>query len=403
MKRPVTLVLLGLVVALATGCGAPPNTAAPSVRATGGPGLSIPPRLETAAPSSSTRTDDAQVPVDTPFAGRSFTVVGTGDVLLHEALWAQAQRDAGGKGYNFGPLLASAEPAVKAADLAICHLETPLGDSDGPFSGYPLFSVPPQIAPALAAMGYDSCSTASNHAIDKGERGVAQTLDALDAAHIAHSGTARSADERSRLNLLTVKGVVVAHLSYTFGFNGLSRPKGKEYLANLLKADDVLAEARRAKRAGAQVVIVSLHWGTEYQHAPTAAQTSLAKTLLSSPDVDLILGHHAHVVQPLARIGDKWVAYGMGNEVAWQDFSEDTQDGIMPEFTFTEVSPGTFRVTDVKVRTLRMWLKRPARVYDVATVLATPDANPALVRECRAALQRVQKVLGRVAGMTIVG
>lgn len=336
-------------------------------------------------------------------SARSFTVAATGDILLHSGLWAQARRDAGGSGYDFVPLFGQVRPAVAAADLAICHLETPLGPPDGPFSGYPVFSVPPQVAPALATTGYDSCSTASNHSIDKGERGVERTLNALDAAGIAHTGTARSAAEQRRVNLLTVRGVVVAHLSYSYGFNGLVRPRGKEYLANQLRAKDVLAEARRARRAGAEVVIVSVHWGTEYQHQPTSQQTSLAKKLLAGPDVNLLLGHHAHVVQPVRRIGDKWVAYGMGNEVSWQSFAKHTTDGIMPRFTFTEVSPGRFQVTTVEVRALHMWLNRPARVYDVATVLATPDAPVALKEACRASLRRTGRVLGTVDGMVLAG
>jgi poly-gamma-glutamate synthesis protein (capsule biosynthesis protein) len=348
------------------------------------------------APASATATAP-------PPLSRSFTVVATGDVLLHRGLWAQASRDAGGSGYDFAPLFGSVRPVIAGADLAICHLETPVGPPSGPFSGFPLFSVPPQIAPALASTGYDSCSTASNHSVDQGERGVARTLEALDAAHIAHSGTARSAEETRRLNMLMVKGVTVAHLSYSYGFNGLVRPRGKEYLANQFEAGDVLAEAERAKLAGAEVVIVSLHWGTEYQHEPNAQQTSLAKKLLASPDIDLILGHHAHVVQPLNGIGDKWVAYGMGNMVSWQDFARDTTDGIMPEFTFSELSPGVFRVSSVEVRAVHMWLNQPARVYDIAAVLSTLDAPAALTQACRASLRRTQRVLGTVDGMVLAG
>ena len=134
----------------------------------------------------------------------------------------------------------------------------------------------------------------------------------------------------------------------------------------------------------------------------------MAKKLLASPDIDLILGHHAHVVQPLERIGDKWVAYGMGNEVAWQNFSQDTRDGIMPEFTFTEVKPGVFKVTQVAVRAIHMWLdSRPARVYDIATVLASPTVSGSIGRSCQASLARTKKVLGQrgafADGMVLVG
>ena len=116
---------------------------------------------------------------------------------------------------------------------------------------------------------------------------------------------------------------------------------------------------------------MSLHAGTEYQHAANSYQISLAKRLLASPDVDLILGAHAHVVQPLERIGDKWIAYGMGNQVAWQNQAYNTRDGIMPRFTFAEVSPGAFRVVKAEVIPTFMWLDgAPARLHDVSAVLA---------------------------------
>src|SRR5205823_4320875 len=154
----------------------------------------------------------------------------------------------------------------------ICHLETPLAAAAGPYRGYPRFSVPPQIAPALAAVGYDSCSTASNHSLDQGTEGIRRTLDALDAAGIRHAGSYRSAADHDRVNMLDVRGVKVAHLSYTFSFNGLSRAPGMPWQANLTEAADILAEAHRARSQGAAIVVLSLHWGTEYLHAPNANQ-----------------------------------------------------------------------------------------------------------------------------------
>jgi len=116
--------------------------------------------------------------------------VVTGDVLLHPPLVDQARVDSqGGQGLDFGPMLAAEKPYVQGADLGICHLETPLAPADGPFSGYPEFSVPPQVLPALVATGYDACSTASNHTLDQGTTGVNRTLDDLDAACLAHDGS----------------------------------------------------------------------------------------------------------------------------------------------------------------------------------------------------------------------
>jgi hypothetical protein len=188
-----------------------------------------------------------------PAQPRTVTVLGSGDVLLHSGLWRQAQRDAmaaGRSGYDFGPLFAAVRPVVEGVDLAICHLETPLGNPGGPFSGYPVFEVPPQVVPALRSTGYDACSTASNHSLDRGEAGIRRTLDALDAAGVAHSGTHRSAAEKAAPTVVTANGVKVGLLSYTFSFNGLVRPPDRPWLANDLDAGAILAEAGRARAAG---------------------------------------------------------------------------------------------------------------------------------------------------------
>ena len=338
----------------------------------------------------------APKPAPVPSAPRGFTIIAAGDVLLHDGLWAQARR---GNGYDFGPLFAHLRADTRAADLAICHLETPVSRPRGPFAGFPLFNVPPQVTATLADIGYDTCSTASNHALDQGEDGIDRTLDALDAAGIRHTGTARAKAEARRLNLLTVNGVVVAHLSYTFSFNGLRRPAGRAWRANYLtaSANAVLNEARRARAAGARFTIVSLHWGTEYQHDPDAFQRAVAKRLLGSPEVDLIVGHHAHVVQPMQRLSGKWVAYGMGNEVAWQNQAEHTRDGIMPTFTVTETRPGEFRVTRVEVTPIHMWLDGGRAVaLSVPVCLRDTRLSEAVRRSCRASLRRPRPLLLRL-------
>jgi poly-gamma-glutamate synthesis protein (capsule biosynthesis protein) len=183
-------------------------------------------------------------------------------------------------------------------------------------------------------------------------------------------------------------------LSYAFGFNGLHLPADKPWLANLIDPARILADAHRAKQAGADVVIVSMHWGNEYSHDLNSQQLSDARTLLASPDIDLILGTHTHVVQPIERIGDKWVVYGMGNEVAYQNQSLDTQDGIMPRFTFTEVSPGVFRVTKAEVLPIHMWLGPTVRLYDTTTAIADQSLPAAIRLSCQDSRNRTIAILG---------
>jgi len=333
-------------------------------------------------------------------AANTVTIVGSGDMLLHPGLVSQAKKDAGGNGYDFRPLLASVKGIVSGADLAICHMETPLAPPGGPFSGFPKFSVPPQIVPALADLGYDSCSTASNHTIDQGEDGVDRTLDAFDAAGIKHAGSYRSKADHDTLNILDVHGVKVAHLSYTFSFNGLIRPAGKEWIANSLSRDAVVAEAKRARAQGAAIVVVSIHWGTEYQHSPNTQQINLAKQLLAAPEVDLILGHHAHVVQPFEKLGDKWVAYGMANMVAHHaEPINDNREGVLSRFTFTEVSPGKWRVSAAEAIPVWMDLSPKDRLVDIAAALADPSTPASERSVLQGALTRIRGyLLSRGAG-----
>jgi hypothetical protein len=276
------------------------------------------------------------------------TVTMTGDVLLHPPLWQQARRDAraaGGRAdFDFRPLLAGQRRLLKAADLAICHLETPLAPRRGPYRGYPRFSVPPQIATALVATGYDACTTASNHALDQGTRGIRRTLAVMDAAHLRHTGSARSARERSRTLTFNVRGTQVALLAYTYGLNGLRPPRGQTWWVNLIDPRRIRADARAARGGGADVVVVALHWGSEYVHQPTAEQRQLARLLLTGSDIDVLYGHHGHVVQPVERIHGKWVIYGLGNSVAAQSVRRPaTQEGLLVRVQLVRDAKGRWR------------------------------------------------------------
>ncbi|WP_103347833.1 CapA family protein [Amycolatopsis sp. CA-128772] len=307
----------------------------------------------------------------------SFSVVATGDVLIHPALTGQAEADGGGK-IDYRPLLAGIKPLISGADLGICHLETPLAPEGGPYSGYPSFSAPPEIANAIKDTGYDTCSTSSNHTIDQGAEGVTRTLDKLDDVGVKHTGSARSAAEAAKPLIFDVRGVKVAQVSYAFGFNGIKVPAGKPWLANQIDVDEVLAAARKARQAGAQVVIASLHWGVEYQHAPTAEQRSQAKKILGSPDVDLIVGHHAHVVQPFEKIGGKWVAYGLGNSVARHSEPKgDTEEGAAARFRFVR-DGDRWKVGKAEYIPTLIKLDAPIRLLDLSTSPPSTQVTKAL-------------------------
>ena len=290
-------------------------------------------------------------PAPAPAAPAGFTLVATGDVLPHTSVIERARFDAGGRGFDFRPMLDAVRPLVSRADLALCHMETVYG-ANGDYTGYPAFKSPPEIAEALAATGYDGCSTASNHSLDDGPAGVRRTLDALDGAGVRHAGTARTAEEAAAPTLLRAGRAKVAHLAYTYGTNGYPLPQGQPWAVDVIDEARILTDARAARRAGADVVVVSLHWGTEWQDAPDEQQLTLARTLTASqsagrPDIDLILGTHAHIPQAYEKVNGTWVVYGMGDQIAGEMFNHQGQQdprgnqSSIARFTFTPpTTPG---------------------------------------------------------------
>ncbi|MEU3726886.1 CapA family protein [Streptomyces sp. NPDC031705] len=268
----------------------------------------------------------AGAPAGTAPAARGFTLVASGDVLPHTSVIQRAAADAGGDGYDFRPMFSRVKPVVSAADLALCHMETIYGEDDGPFSGYPAFVSPPTVADALKDAGYDGCSTASNHTLDDGAEGLRRTLDRFDKVGLGHAGSARTAAEAARTTLYTAGSAKVAHLAYTYDTNGNPLPDGQPWAVNPMRQDKIVADARAARKAGADVVLVSIHWGTEWQTEPDGTQLSLGKALTASqsggrPDIDLILGTHAHVPQAYEKVNGTWIVYGMGDQVAGEMFN----------------------------------------------------------------------------------
>lgn len=234
-------------------------------------------------------------------ARKEIRIALTGDFLVHSTVWGAAATPAG---FDFHRLIAPAQKPIQSADLAICHLETPLAPRGGPYSSYPLFSTPPTLLQGIKQAGFDGCTTASNHTVDKGFEGLARTVSFLEKAKLGHSGS-QARPRAPRFALYDVKGLTVASLSYTYGTNGM--PVEYPWSVNMLNAKTILADARPARRAGADVVLAGLHWGLEYQTEPTGDQVALAETLAASDTIDFLYGHHAHVVQPIRRVrGNGW-------------------------------------------------------------------------------------------------
>jgi poly-gamma-glutamate synthesis protein (capsule biosynthesis protein) len=254
-------------------------------------------------------------------------------------------------------------------------------------TGFPRFRVPYEYVGAIASAGYDACSTASNHAFDYGVEGVVETIESMEQSGLGWAGTARTAEEAAAPRIFTAAGVRIGLVSATYGLNGFRLPDDQPWMVDAIDVPHLLGRARAAREAGADIVVVSLHCCTEYRVEPTDRQIEQARALIESPDVDLVVGHHAHVVQPIERIGDEYVVYGLGNILSNMYDSRccpaESQDGVIVEVTFREGGNGRF--TAASVAYTPTWVDRTAGFVITPVVQALSD--PALASDRRAELE----------------
>jgi poly-gamma-glutamate synthesis protein (capsule biosynthesis protein) len=322
-------------------------------------------------------------------------VAFTGDVLTHRVVNREALQPDGR--YDYSSMFAGIAPLVSAADLAICHLEAPVAPS-----GEDVIIPPEQlssaasITDALAAAGFDRCSTASNHSADRGAAGVDATVAAFEAAGISQSGMARS--EAGRLPaIVTVNNVRFAHLSYSYGFDGRSFPAGERWRANLIDPQQVIDDAAAERALGAEVVVVSLHWGASQAKRPTDDQQRIADAITASGQVNLIVGHHAHVLQPISQVNGVWVVWGLGDFLSDLPTSDEwgasTQDGALVSVTFERAADGAIAVATPTVRPT--WCdKDNGHVVRSTAEQNDPALSDGVREELRRSEERTRGVLG---------
>jgi poly-gamma-glutamate synthesis protein (capsule biosynthesis protein) len=334
----------------------------------------------------------------------SITFAFTGDVLTHTPLIDQAKRTAIANStaetqldYDFRPMFADIKPLISGVDIAVCHLETAIAPEGQKLSTFPLFGVPKEITTAIADAGFDRCSTASNHTYDRGNDGIDATVNALQDVGIKQSGMARTPDEIEP-KVFEVKGIKICHLSYTFSYNGLIMPDETQWRSAIINTERILRDAQRARELGSQATIVSMHWGTEKDSNTNSMQTSIADELTASGLVDLIVGHHAHVVQPTKQVNGVWVMYGLGNVLSNLPTDErwpiNSQDAVMATTALTISSSGK-AVFDKPVMH-PTWVDKDHGwvIRDVQKSLRSPEVSYGLARELELSLGRTTQVLG---------
>lgn len=265
------------------------------------------------------------VPVKLKSYTKEAKLIAVGDILMHMAL-TRSGYNPQNKTYNFDHFFKEVKGIISTGDWAIANMETTLAGPELGYSEYPLFNAPAQIVDAAKRAGFNVLITANNHALDKGERGLINTIKNIRSRGVPSVGTATSAKEAEKLLIVNQNNISMAILAYTFGTNGIPIPQGKNYLVSLINEQKIIKDIAKARKQGADVVTIYLHFGEEYQRQPNASQKQLVERLLKA-GADIILGDHPHVVQPYqifklkgkdgkSRTGV--VIYSLGNFISYQ-------------------------------------------------------------------------------------
>ena len=258
-----------------------------------------------------------------------------GDALIHDCVYTDAKRQGNGS-YDFKPMIENIKSISSKYDLAYYNQETILGGTSMGLSHYPRFNSPHEVGDAFLDAGFNLVSLATNHTMDRGETGVINSVNYWKSKKdvAVYSGQWISQEERDyeTAQIYEKNGIKYAFFSYTTWTNGLNTPKGKEYLNNVYSDEVAYADISRV-RDMVDVVMVAMHWGTEYSHGVSAEQTKIAN-YLSSIGVDLIIGAHPHVVEPVEYInnGKTFVIYSLGNVISAQ-IGNERLTGLMMEIT----------------------------------------------------------------------
>lgn len=266
------------------------------------------------------------------------TVIG--DIMCHNSQYKDAYN---GSTYDFSYVFDDIKNYISSADIAVGNLETTFAGKERGYSNYPRFNSPEQLAYNLKDMGIDVLCTANNHSMDTNYSGVVSTLDFLDDAGISHMGTSRTAEEQNQILVKDVNGIKIAFLAFTYGTNGIPVPSANSYCVNLIDKDLILKQLELAKAQEPDLICVNMHWGLEYQNVQNSDQEDWADFLFEN-GVDVILGSHPHVLQPMEKrtvtledgtTKDCFVIYSLGNFISGQT-KKNTRTSIILNINFTK-------------------------------------------------------------------
>ncbi len=384
MRRSIVALLVA-VVGL-SGCGSATVAVTPAKNS--------PTSLTTAA-----ATPSAGASASSTAAGDAVTIALTGSLFWQDITWVSAKQDAEGDAatYNFSPMLEGVKSVLSDSALAVCHQEVPIAQSAQVASGFPSYAVPPEVVAAISGSGFDACTLNSAHTLDKGVSGVTTTVAAMRAGGILTAGAYKTRSEASTPVIATAAGVKVAIVSGT-EFSG-SVPADQAWVMDTLNAETMIAKAKAARAAGAQIVIAAMNAGANKTVKPTGTQTQIADALTKAPEIDLVFGHGSNVVQPITKVNGKWVLYGLGNLVAQPPSSQRSGfESVIAKATFTPSGAGyTVKSLDYYPTTTSVYSTgHPVRVQLTSQALAAGGDTAGL----RESLERVTAAIGTTEGLT---
>lgn len=281
--------------------------------------------------SSQTKTPSSSKPVPKPV---SITILGAGDDLIHSTLYNRAKKLAGGKGYDFDPMYERVAGRIQNADIAVINQESILASKAAPISGYPLFNSPTEVGDELAHLGFDVINQANNHVLDMGEKGIKAALDYWDTQPVKAIGAYRNDADLQNIRIVEAKGIKTAQIGITEMTNGLYLPKNSDYrIIYASEAELIKSQIQKAKSM-ADIVVISVHWGTEDTYTLTDQQKKLAQEMVDW-GADIIFGNHPHVVQQLTLLtrasdGAKCpVIFAFGNFISGQLYGRNMVSGLL--------------------------------------------------------------------------
>ena len=286
--------------------------------------------VETSAPLA-----ESDIPETPIIEDKHISMSVIGDIMCHNSQYTDAYV-ASSDTYDFSYVFEDIKQYIEPADIAIGNIETTFAGKERGYSNYPTFNSPEQLATNLKDLGIDVLCTANNHSLDKGYSGLTSTLKFLDDAGISHMGTYDSAESQNEILIKDVNGIKIAFLAYTYGTNGIPVPKNNPYCINLIDKDLILKHLELAKEQEPDLICVNMHWGLEYKTKQNSEQEELADFLFTN-GVDIILGSHPHVLQPMEKktitledgsTKDCFVIYSLGNFISGQN-QDNTRNSVI--------------------------------------------------------------------------